>query len=398
VRAWHIGMKDMTVTLRDKSALLILLAMPMVLILILGSALSDIGGNLAQTQVAIVNQDKGEVGAQVTDAFFTDSKVTELFEARRMRDPAEARDLVARGDLAGALVVPPDFSKKLNAGRPVKLTVYTDPGREISSAVFRGIAGAMSAQVSAASVAVRTTVHYAPTDVMTGGGIGPAIQRAVNSATSTEALSAVGVEERTAQRGREVPMVTYYAAGMSVMFMLFGSMFGAFSLARERADWTLPRILTAPVGKGDIIGGKAIGVYAVGLAQWVALYAFTLVLGVKWGEDVFALWLIALAMIGATTGLAMLFATVGTSVRAVSGVAPLAIQVFAIAGGSMFPVSAFPEWLKPLHYLTPNGWALDGILTVVRGGTLFDVWPSVLVPLAMGAAFFAVGVWRLRWR
>lgn len=397
MRAWYIGLKDVHVTLRDRSALGILLAMPMVLIAILGSALGGMGGSISHVGVAVVNLDKGTVGKRVTDPFFTQKRLTDIFDAQRLRDPGAAEEMVSRGDLAAALVVPADFSKKLNSGRPVQLTVYTDPGRAVSAAVFRSVVTAVSAQVSAASVAVRTTVHYISADAVLSGGVGPAVSRAVRAATATEALDAVAVDERVARSSRRVATLDYYAAGMSVMFLLFGSMFGAFSMVRERNEWTLPRMLTSPASKVEVVGGKMLGVFAVGVAQWSALFVFALVLGVKWADLALPLWALALATIVAATGLAVLLSTVGTSVRAVSGVGPVVIQLMAVAGGSMIAVSQFPAWLQPVHYLTVNGWAIDGMLAVMRGGSFVDILPNVAALLAMGAAFFALGVRRLRW-
>jgi ABC-2 type transport system permease protein len=257
---------------------------------------------------------------------------------------------------------------------------------------------ALSTQISAASVAVRTTVHYIPpTGPLGGDPVGVVVQRAVASATETGALSAVTVVERDAKIGRTIPMLDYYAAGMSVMFLLFGSMYGAFSLVRERQDWTLPRMLTSPARKIDVVGGKMLGVFAVGTMQWACLFLFATVLGVKWGGSPVALWLVALSTVAAATGLAVLFSTVGTTVRAVSGIAPLVIQLMAVAGGSMIPVSAFPAWLAPIHYFTVNGWAIDGMLSVMRGGSLVSVLPNVAALLAIAAGLFAVGVMRLRW-
>jgi ABC-2 type transport system permease protein len=396
MRAFAVGWKDLRVTLRDRSALGILLAMPMVLILILGSALSGGGGSVSHVHVAVVNQDAGKLGKRVTDALFTNEQLTSIFDTRSMRDPAEARALVQRGDLVGALVVPSDFTKSVNAGRPVELTVYTDPGHEISAGVFRSVAEALSAQVSAASVAVRTTVHYMPVRALIDGGAGDAIQRAVRSATSTESLNAVTVDERDASRGRQIGNLDYYAAGMSVMFLLFGSMFGAFSLVRERNNWTLPRMLTSPAGKFEILGGKMLGVFVVGAVQWTALFAFTIALGVKWGDPL-AVWLVALSTVAAATGLAVLLSTVGKTVRSVQGVGPLVIQLMAVFGGSMIPVSQFPDWLRPMHWATVNGWAIDGMLCAMRGEGMPAVWPSVVALLGLAAAFFALGVWRLRW-
>jgi ABC-2 type transport system permease protein len=393
----HIGLKDLKVTLRDRSATGILLAMPMLLIVILGSALGNLADNISRIPVGIVNLDEGEVGRRITDSYFTDASLTKLFLAKRMLDPVQARAQVERGDLAGVLVVPHDFTRRLNTGKSSELIVYSDPGRQITGSVFRSVAEAVSTKVSAASIAARTSAYYAvDMGVADAAFISSVIGKAVQSASETGALEAVALEESTASRGREIPMLSYYACGMSAMFIMFGAMFGAFSLVKERDDWTLPRVMMTPASRIDIVGGKMLGVFVVGMAQFGVLYAFTNAIGVRWGDPV-AVWAIAIAMVAAATGMSILIAAIGKTTRSVSGIAQLIIQFMAAVGGSFFPVSQFPAWLQPLHYASVNGWAIDGIMETMRGGTIVSVAPNVVALLAMAVLFFAVGAWRLRW-
>jgi ABC-2 type transport system permease protein len=397
VRWVAIGLKDLRITMRDRAALGILLGMPMILILILGSALGNLAANIEKIPVAIVNTDKGKVGAKITDGFFTDPQLTKLFLARRMHDPIEARAAVERGDLAGALVVPSDFSRHLNTGRPSQLTIYADPGRQITGSVFRGVAEAVSTRVSAASIAARTSAFYvASVRTNDPSFIYAVIGKAVQSASETGALSAVKIDETTATRGIEISTLSYYAGAMSIMFIMFGAMFGAFSLIRERDTWTLPRMLITPASRGDIVGGKMFGVFVVGMLQFGVLFGFTSAIGVTWGDPV-AVALVATSTVAAATGLSLLIASIAKTVRSVSGVAQIAIQASAALGGSFFPVTQFPAWLQPVHYLTVNGWAIDGVLQTMRGGSVASVLPNVGVLLLMGTVFFAVGAWRLNW-
>jgi ABC-2 type transport system permease protein len=397
VRWYHIGVRDLTITVRDRASLGILIVMPMVLIVILSSALGNISANLGKTPVAIIDLDKGKVGAQVTEGFFTNGQLSDLFAAQRMHDPAEARALVASGQLAGALVVPSDFSRRLNTGRPSVLTIYVDPGRQVAGTVFRSVAESLSTRVSAAAISARTSVYYvSQLSVPDPTFMGRVIGQAVSSASATGALTAVGLGETTAARGEELSMLAYYSGAMSVMFLMFGSMFGAFSLVRERDNWTLPRMLMTPTSRSEILGGKMLGVFMVGAAQFVVLYVFTTVLGVKWGDPI-ALALIAVSTVGAATGLSVFIAAVAKTVRSVSGLAQMLIQFMAAVGGSFIPVSQFPAWMQPMHYASVNGWAIDAILAIMRGGNAISILPNVAALLAIAAAFFTIGSLRLRW-
>jgi ABC-2 type transport system permease protein len=294
-------------------------------------------------------------------------------------------------------VVPADFSRRLNTGKPSQLLLYTDPGRAIAGTIIRSVSEAVSTQVSAASIAARTSAFYVTgLRVNDATFISRVIGSAVQSASETSALRAVGVLETTAAQGKEIDNLSYYAVGMSAMFILFGAMFGAFSLIGERDEWTLARVMATPATRADIVGGKMLGVFIVGIAQFAVLYAFTTAIGVRWGEP-FAVMLVALPTVAAATGMSVLIAALGRTVRAVSGIAQILIQFMAAVGGSFIPIVAFPAWLQPLHYASVNGWAIDGFLAVMRGGSAVSVLPNTAALLAMGLLFAAVGTWRLRW-
>ncbi len=63
-----IAGKDAKVIMRDRTALLVMLAMPLALIFILGSALGSVGqGDSFDINVAIVNQDAGDTGQRFVD-------------------------------------------------------------------------------------------------------------------------------------------------------------------------------------------------------------------------------------------------------------------------------------------------------------------------------------------
>jgi ABC-2 type transport system permease protein len=183
---------------------------------------------------------------------------------------------------------------------------------------------------------------------------------------------------------------------MSVMFIMFGAMFGAFALVGERDEWTLPRLMMTPASRMDIVGGKMLGVFLVGITQFAVLWAFTSAIGVQWGDPV-AIAALAIALVAAATGMSILIAAIAKTTRSVSGIAQIVIQFMAAVGGSFFPVAQFPAWLQPLHYFTVNGWAIDGILETMRGGSIVSVIPSIVALLGMALLFFALGAWRLRW-
>ncbi|MEN6429563.1 MAG: ABC transporter permease, partial [Coriobacteriales bacterium] len=322
-----------------------------------------------------------------------------------VRDDAEqVRADIERGDLTGALVIPRDLTEMIQAGQPVALKVLRDPGSSVSAGIWSDVVRAGAAHVSAQIITMRVLEQWY-TDPGSRGRIrGGAPTQAVTPAVPASegapkvTLDTVTVMEIETRVEKQVSMISYYAAGMTGMFLLFGSMFGAFSFAKERREQTLARMLSTPASKVAVVGGKAAGVLVVGVGQFVILVGGTRVLfGVDWGRDFLGVAIVGLAETLAAAGLAMTLAAVAKSERAIGAIAPGVIMFLAATGGSMIPSGQLPSFLQPVQVISPVYWTVDGLLDLMRGASTTDVLPGVGAVLLIAVALFAFGTWRLKY-
>jgi len=398
----RIAAKDAKIMVRDRAALLVMLAMPLALIFILGSALGNLGeGGSLNANVAIVDQDAGDTGERFVDGLTSSEEIAEVFNITVSDDAEQVRTDVERGNLQAALIIPEDLTAKVLAGEPVALEVLQDPGSQLSAGVWAGVVRAGVANASAQIIVARVLQDVLPGVAAPGGGAASPAGTAPPAAQQMPALTfdAVTVTEVDVEMEKQVSMISYYAAGMSGMFLLFGGMFGAFSFVRERREQTLARMFATPASRVSVVGGKALGVLLVGALQFIVLYAGTrLLFQVDWGADAPGTLLVGFAETFAAAGLAMTLAALGRSERAIGGIAPAFIMLFAALGGSMIPAEQLPEWLLPAQVLSPVYWTVDGFLTLMRGGALADVLPNAGAVLAIAAVLFGFGAWRLRYK
>jgi len=406
--AFQIAAKDLRVWLRDPSAMGILLGMPAILILILGFALGGImGGGSTRIPVAIVNLDsrvvpvRDDQAAELEDRLVSAKRIRALFEIERSRDLAEVTTRVSEGDLSAALVIPHGFGADLSSGRPVKLVVIADPGAELSAGIWESIVRSVATRYSAASVVVRTALEAAgreaPQAFAQPGGAAAISGLAVARGSRDDALDGVKVDDTIVTSGANISAIDYYSLSMTAMFLMFGSMFGAFSTIRERREQTMDRMMTAPVSRAAIVGGKMLGVFVLGMVQFAVLYGFTrFALNVEWGPNLAATTLVAMAAMAAVTGLATLISSVATTERAAGGIGPLVVQIQALLGGAFFPIAILPEWIQWVKYLSVVGWTMEGWRRVqMMGVGIPGVIGPALALFAFAVVFFAFGVWRM---
>ena len=395
-----VALKDVKITVRDREALLILLAMPFIIIAILGLALGETfsgSPRLSKYDVAVVDKDKGEIAKLFIDKTLKSDDLSKLLKVTKKTED-EARKLVSMGDLAAGIIIPKGFSEKIKRGEGGKLEVIGDPGQKIRAAIVEGITRSFARRVSAVTIGVKTPLNI----LVESKAISPLELPATTGLLTKEARSAVTkpfirVQEETKAAERGLSAIQYYSAGMAVMFILFSAMFGAVSLIDERHNMTLARLLTTPSRNSSILGGKLVGVFFIGILQFSALVLATrLMFGVQWGNSLPGLVVLVVSTVLASTGMSIFIAAAAKTTKAAAAMSQVLIQGMAALGGSMVPLQAFPDWLKNISQFTINYWAMNGF-TQLMDGKSFEViiLPSIIL-LSFCVTFLSLGIWRFR--
>jgi ABC-2 type transport system permease protein len=187
------------------------------------------------------------------------------------------------------------------------------------------------------------------------------------------------------------PMVSFYAAAIGVMFLLFTASGASGSLLDEAESGTLDRVLSSRVTMGKLLAGKLL---------YSGLLAFSqLVLMFLWAWLVFKLdfvpHILGFAVMGLSTAFAvgafgMLLASLCQTRAQLGPLSTLVILIMSSVGGSMFPRFLMPHAMQQAGLLTINAWAIDGFTKVFwRDEPVSHLWPQVLVLLAVGVVLFA---------
>ena len=412
--------KDLKSILRDRQALSVMIAQPMVIILVLGLALGPLflkGSGPLEGDIGVVCLDEDELTLALLEDFLDSPQLAQALTQIDLKTEDEARALVASGRLKVAIVVPEGFSANMLTGTKANLKLLYDPTSVHFAPMVRGLVGDFADQISTrqiattavmsqwlssiqADVAQHTILPESPSPIWpdnSEAGITELASRATQAvAERMEAYGpAVAVTSMPTTNG--VSSFDYYAAGMGVMYLLFAMMLGARSLLDERDDFTLARLMSTPTYNRQILAGKLLSVAAIGVIEWVILVVFTrLVYGVKWGQSPVAFLALSASTIIACAGVSIFLATTSKTRRGVSAISSITIQVMSLLGGSMVPYFLFPRFMLFLSRLTPNYWAMNGFVQLFTGSGLTDIIPNVLALTGIGITLFTIGNKRLR--
>ena len=112
--AWLICRKDLRARLRDRSAILIGVVVPLGLAFIFNSIFSGISGG-SVIKLGVVNADHGAVSQQFTSQVLPAVGRSGVIAIHPEATVAQARALAAKGKLAAVIVIPAGFSARVQA-------------------------------------------------------------------------------------------------------------------------------------------------------------------------------------------------------------------------------------------------------------------------------------------
>jgi ABC-2 type transport system permease protein len=380
--------KDLILFLSDRRALLINLVLPIMIATFFGYLFGGSGPAKSGTiDVALVQQDKGEVGARIAAALRTDATlhITDM-------DAAQARQAVAKGSQKAAIVIPAGFGEAagaalFGAGEKPRIEVLYDPSQQAVLAMVKGLLTQQVMQVVSAEMfggktgqaftdkSMKQLEQGAATDPDNAAlkdllGSVKKYQDRPQASANPAAASKGGLSmpfttsDRQVSSGPQQEGYNGYAhsfAGMGVQFILFlGVDMGiGILLARRSGIWS--RLLAAPVTLTTVLLARAVSAAIIALCLLCVMFGFAVaVFGVHIANPLGFLGVAAcFALLTASFGL--LIAAFGKTPEAARGIAVFATLIMVMLGGAWVPSFMFPDWVQKVTVAVPTRWAIDGL-------------------------------------
>jgi len=353
MRLWAMARKEMLQLRRDTRSLILAFVLPVLLLVLFGYAISF---DVADIRTAVLDEDRSAASRELVDAFRASGYFT--FSADLAR-PGEIGPLLDRGHAQLVLVIPPDFSRNLGAGRPAELQAIVD-GSDANTATI--VLAYTRAIVQSYSLAVQFN--------------------GVPRAPPVALESRVWYNEKLTSRNMIVPGL------VAVIMMIVAAMLTSLTIAREWERGTMEQLAATPVSRVEVVLGKLLPYVAIGLVD-VALSA---VLGVF----LFGVPFRGSPLLLAAASTAFLFGGLGLGIylSAVTRSQLLATQVAMVVtflpafllSGFLYAIQNMPLPLQGVTLLVPARY----FVVVTRGIFLKGVGVEALYVQGMLMLAFAV--------
>jgi ABC-2 type transport system permease protein len=387
-----IAWKDTQIRLRDWKVVLIMLLMPILLSTILGIALDgQTNGNAMSMPKMTVAAFDGHGGG------FSEGLLDGLLASPKMQGKVTLVKMTSAEDVKAAVA-----SEEVDVGLVLlsqKIQVLRDPGKPNIGQIIQSLTETYVQRVGSVATSVKVVVQEM-TEAIPASQLGE-VNRDKLASDTADQLKPFAVTPNTAVVDMPIGKSTvsakqYYAAAMITMFLLYNVAIGAKSILNERDTETLARMLVSPTSKSAILLGKFAGTWLYAVIQFVVMVVATrFVFGVEWGENWGQLLVLGLMYALAVAGASMMIASIIRSEKAADLVSGIGALIASVLGGSMVPLTEFPELMGTLSLATPNAWALNGFLDIMGGTTWQALVMPILLLILMGAGTLWIGTWRL---
>ena len=333
--------------------------LPLILIFILGNALSGWFGNEEEFEQPPVNvgfvlpEAQGEQLPASVQGLVNAPEIQEMVIQHILSNREEAVGKLRRGELDYAVVIPEAFDERLGKGDAVKLELLPGRDRElnlVADTVFKTF--------------IADTNHKQAEAIVFGGVQALAAPAAPASASAGKASGASVEIGQLSEKGGTYSAAQYYAASMLVIFMLYSGLMASSSLLGERESRTLYRLQSAPVSPGTIFAGKIIGCSLITFVKAAVIVLGSMWLyGVKWGGHPLLLITVCVLLTLSSMTIAALITFVSRTAAGARGLMQALIIAMTFVSGGFMPLPV--EFFQKIAAFTVNHWAMQGMLRMM---------------------------------
>ena len=347
--------REMRKFFRSPALMMVSMIFPLVQLIVLGNAF---GGKIRDAKLGLVDQDGGIQALKIREAFDSVRANMRTFEPVYYNDPKTAMDDVRNGKIQGAVIVPPQYSRRVYEQDQPRIALVVDNSDNFMSATLE--------------------------DELTS------ITNALNQPTVSPRI----LQQTVLQIVELYPYIEYmkYLLPGSITLALFVSVMigGGMLYIDDKARGVHEGYLVTPITKMELIFGlNGAGAIKAVLTGVVITLVGSLMAGVgtvfRPGTALGLMLMILLTSIGFNSMMFLMMVRVEDPLvpRATFGI--LNTLLF-FPSGSIYPIQAFPWWLRAVAKADPFTYAVHGFKCLL----LKETGLGAVVPDMIYLSIFAV--------
>jgi len=361
IRMGAIADKEWIQIRRDARSLYITLFIPSMLVLLFGYALVF---DVKHVKIGIYDQDMSYFSRQYLERF----KNTEYLSIQKYLDNYEEIDrLINGGKIIMALVIPPGFEKKFNAGKYADVQVLVDGSDSMSAMIATGYVKGITYQFNR-----------------------DCLEKALIKKGITSLKQPVEIKNRIWYNAELKSRNFIIPGNLGLILAIIAALITSLTMSREWERGTMETLITTPVRGYEVVLGKLIPYIIIGLLDVIlGLSIGYFVFNVPFRGSFIQLCLISVLFLIGTCSM-------GVLISSVTRVQVLSVQVAIVAtylpsfmlSDFIFPIKNMPVIIQAITYIVPAKY----MIVVLKGIVLRGVGYPLLVTQIVFLSLFCIVV------
>jgi ABC-2 type transport system permease protein len=356
---------------RDKRSTSLTLLFPILLILILGSALSKLyePDNLSKISAIYVNEDRGQMSAQF-DKFLQIKDVKNLVEVTQENDYDKGISLVKNKKASTMIYIPRDYTAKIMSGKKGDIKVYLDKEDLQTTAIITNLLGGFTSEGNT---------------ILAISHMGAAL------ASNPQKDVSVIKDMPMTKEGNIPRAIDYYAVTMLAMTLMYGTLFASFSMAEDKDVKTYIRIKSSPTRDFENYIGKTLGTITTLMLEVIILIAFTkLVYHVNWGTNIPEIIGLGFLFSCFATGLGIFAYAITNNAMRSSAVLNVLTFCLTFVGGGYAKIKDTGSAFDKIAFFAPNKMFQTAVFNTIYGGPISETQSCIIGIVGITVVLFII--------
>ena len=187
--------------------------------------------------------------------------------------------------------------------------------------------------------------------------------------------------------------ITFLIPGIVGMTLLFSSIFGGLQVLWDKEFGFLKEIMVTPVSRLSIVLGRMAGGSTTSLIQGFILLFLSMFIGFHIRTiSSFLIAIVFMFIISLTfIGLGLAFASRMKDMQGFQVIMNFVVFPIFFLSGAMFPIQGLPKIIKPLAYINPLTYGIDGLRGTLAGSSAFPIGIDFIVLTVICLVIVSVG-------
>lgn len=346
MRIFHVAYYIILTNLRDKKSMANMLLLPIVLILILGTAL---GGafkitNLESIPVCCLNNDKGSM-SQYFDDFLNSEEIKDILQIKKVTSIDEGRKLVNDKNSRALILINESYSDDIKSGRKAYIGVYTGKSTSFGASVVKNIV-----------------------ESFVGGANTVSAMQKLNTSESNYKRTESIVESPITTDGKRPRAIDYYAVTMLVMILMYGAQYGSYGIGIDYLEKRGQRVKATPIKPYEQFIGITLGNIFTIMCQSAVLILFTkYAYKANWGSNIPGILLISFTLTVLSTATGIMLTVLIRDKRKASSILSLIIPIMTFLAGGYAPINTGNLGFAKFMYISPNYLGQTALFNIIYG-------------------------------